>query len=641
MNCGVNFYQKGITITSPNNQNEIIMSGPKWNGLYMLDITPIIPHHAYAAQIPQNRTWHDWHKVMGHIYMGSIKMLKEKDMVKGIKVNSDIQSPQCISCIKAKSHIAPFPQQSKTEYKEIGDITFTDVWGPARTTGIRGERYYVSFTDGATRRTQIYFMKKKDVLRHIKDYQAFIKIQTSKNLKAMQFDGGGEYIDHEVINYLKSCEIRYEITAAYSPAQNGIAKRLNRTLIEHTCAMMLEHNIPYFLWPEAVAYACYLKNKSPTQALKELITPEEAFTGKKPDISMLQEFGVKCWVLQQDGQNSKLDPKSQKFIFVDLSDHGKAWRYWNPHSRQIQTSQNVIFENQTHEYHYTIPNPASSNNVTDTLNSPLLEGEQEISKQISGSQLDSKFDLEPPKTPKKTTTNYSVQPSNTPSKSHIPKPAPLPCECSARIASQPSIDYRVLNNPQARNKSPGWETVIPLSPDQKPTNEFALLSSNPITSDEPSSYYEAISRYDAAQWQDAMDKEITQLENTGTWELTELPADRKPIKYKWVLKVKRDHTGAITHYKGRLVAKGFSQIPGIDFIETFAPVVRLETFRTLIAIAACYKLDIHTMDVVGAYLNGELNETIYIEQPPGYEDRTNHVYRLRRPLYGLKQSGAI
>jgi len=143
------------------------------------------------------------------------------------------------------------------------------------------------------------------------------------------------------------------------------------------------------------------------------------------------------------------------------------------------------------------------------LNPPLLEEEQEISKQILGSQLNSKFDLEPSKTPKKTTTNYFVQLPNTPSELHIPKPAPLPHRCSAHIASQPSIDYCVLNNPQARNKPLGWETVILLSSDQKPTNEFALLSSNPTTSNEPLSYYEAISQHDAAQWQDTMDKEIT------------------------------------------------------------------------------------------------------------------------------------
>jgi len=131
MNCRVNFYQKRITITSSNNQNEIIMSGPKQNGLYMLNITPIISYYACTAQTPQNRTWHDWHKIMGHIYMGSVKILKKKDIVKGMEVNLDILLSQYILCIKAKSYVIPFPQQSKTEYKEISDITFTDVWGLA------------------------------------------------------------------------------------------------------------------------------------------------------------------------------------------------------------------------------------------------------------------------------------------------------------------------------------------------------------------------------------------------------------------------------------------------------------------------------------------------------------------------------
>ena len=125
-----------------------------------------------------------------------------------------------------------------------------------------------------------------------------------------------------------------------------------------------------------------------------------------------------------------------------------------------------------------------------------------------------------------------------------------------------------------------------------------------------------------------MNKEINQLNSMGTWELTELPADRKPIKCKWVLKLKRDHTGAIMQYKGQLVAKGFSQVPGIDFNDTFAPVVRLETFRLLMALAARYQLEIHVMDVVGAYLNGKITETIYMEQPPGYADGTNRVCKL-------------
>ena len=166
-------------------------------------------------------------------------------------------------------------------------MIFTNIQELAQTTGIKEKRYYISFTDGTTQCTQIYFIKKKNILKHIKDYQTFIKTQTSKNLKTIQFDSGEKYIDYEVIDYLKSYGIQYKITAAHSPAQNGTVKCLNRILIKHVRAMMLEHNIPYFLWPEAVAYACYLKNRSPTQALKELITPKEAFIGKKPNISML------------------------------------------------------------------------------------------------------------------------------------------------------------------------------------------------------------------------------------------------------------------------------------------------------------------------------------------------------------------
>ncbi|KIK66772.1 hypothetical protein GYMLUDRAFT_118686, partial [Collybiopsis luxurians FD-317 M1] len=87
------------------------------------------------------------HKIMGHIYMGSIRMMKEKNMVTGMEIDPSDPSPQCIPCIRAKSHANLFPQKSETEYNEIGEMTFTDVWGPARTTGIQGERYYVSFTD--------------------------------------------------------------------------------------------------------------------------------------------------------------------------------------------------------------------------------------------------------------------------------------------------------------------------------------------------------------------------------------------------------------------------------------------------------------------------------------------------------------
>jgi hypothetical protein len=103
--------------------------------------------------------------------------------------------------------------------------------------------------------------------------------------------------------------------------------------------------------------------------------------------------------------------------------------------------------------------------------------------------------------------------------------------------------------------------------------------------------------------------------------------------------LKTDQQGNIVRYKARLVAKGYSQIPGVDYFDTFAPVVRLESLRALLAIAAVKDLEMRQLDVKGAYLNGELQEEVFMEQPPGYDDGSGRKCRLMRTLYGLKQSG--
>ena len=131
-----------------------------------------------------------------------------------------------------------------------------------------------------------------------------METQTGKKLKKFHVDRGGEFINQEFKDFLAESGMELEITAAYSPAQNGIVERLNQTLVEHARAMMFNQNVPRYLWPEAVAYACYLKNQSPTQALAGM-TPYEAFSGKKPDVSVLQQFGQPCWVLNQGTDRDK------------------------------------------------------------------------------------------------------------------------------------------------------------------------------------------------------------------------------------------------------------------------------------------------------------------------------------------------
>ncbi|RHN42089.1 putative RNA-directed DNA polymerase [Medicago truncatula] len=137
-----------------------------------------------------------------------------------------------------------------------------------------------------------------------------------------------------------------------------------------------------------------------------------------------------------------------------------------------------------------------------------------------------------------------------------------------------------------------------------------------------------------------MDVEMKSIEKNRTWQLVDLPKGKDAIGLKWVYKTKYNEDGSVQKYKARLVVKGYSQQPGVDFNETFAPVVRMETIRTVLALAAQLELQVFQLDVKSTFLNGELEEEVYVKQPQGFEveGKEGKVYKLHKALYGLKQA---
>src|SRR6266481_8311967 len=201
--------------------------------------------------------------------------------------------------------------------------------------------------DAKTRRTQIYFSHMKtEVLCYFKEYKALIENQMNNKLKHFRSDSGGEYINELFKTFCAKAGIIMEQTAPHSPVQNGIAKWINRTLLEHARAMIFSKNISKTLWLEVIAYACYIKNRSPTRTLGSNTTPYKAFYNKKPNIARLQEFGIQCWIMVPEQWRTKLDPKAEQHIFMGITDNTKVWRYHNTRSKIIQTSRNVIFNKQ-------------------------------------------------------------------------------------------------------------------------------------------------------------------------------------------------------------------------------------------------------------------------------------------------------
>ena len=143
------------------------------------------------------------------------------------------------------------------------------------------------------------------------------------------------------------------------------------------------------------------------------------------------------------------------------------------------------------------------------------------------------------------------------------------------------------------------------------------------------------------EWERAIQSELAQLHEKGTWKLVEKPKNAIPISNKWVLTKKRDKEGNVVKYKACLVAHGFTQRPGQDYNETFSPVVHFETIRVLLAMVPGKKLKVWQLDVKGAYLNGKLTQPIYMEQPIGFGNGSGLVCMLIKGIYGLKQAGCI
>ena len=222
--------------------------------------------------------------------------------------------------------------------RKPGELTHTDVWGPAHVSSLQGYRYYVSIIDDVTRHCTISFMKTKyETMAKVKQYLVHIEHQHSLLPKAIRADNGCEYINKDLQVWCLDRGLEIQTTTPYTPEQNGIAERWNKTVVKLARSMILACDLPNELWPEAMSHATYIRNRAYMKAVLDK-TPHEKWLGQRPNILFVQEFGHPVWILNQELNASKLDARARQYIFIGYVDGPKAIKYYDSLFKTIKVS---------------------------------------------------------------------------------------------------------------------------------------------------------------------------------------------------------------------------------------------------------------------------------------------------------------
>jgi transposase InsO family protein len=350
----VRFNQEGCFIED---KGQLIAHARREGRMFILDATEVNTA-MYAKGLKAESDIELWHKRVGHVNLGKLRSMQTKGAVHGLpRFTSKHPDNVCEACQLGKQHRHPFLSERNVS-KGLLDVIHSDVWGPAQTATIGGCRYFVTFIDDYSRHTWICPMKSKsEVFSHFLKLKNRMENETNRKIRCLRSDGGQEYFSTEFKAFLEEKGIRREFSCRYTPQQNGVAERKNRTILEMARAMLHEKNMPKIYWAEAAVTAVYLINRCTAEGVHD-ITPHEKYFGTKPNLSHLKVFGSIAFVHVPDEKRRKLDPKSEKMIFVGYSLEQKGYKCFNPITQKSRVSRDVVFDEVTSWYGPTSVTPA-------------------------------------------------------------------------------------------------------------------------------------------------------------------------------------------------------------------------------------------------------------------------------------------
>ncbi|KAH9793297.1 hypothetical protein KPL71_004477 [Citrus sinensis] len=577
----------------------VILQGVRRHNLYYLkggitDEANVVEAH--------NDTTKLWHVRLGHAGEKSLQTLMRHGLLKGTKT---CKLNFCEHFVVGKKIKVKFGTANH-DTREILEYVHIDVWGPTKTASIGGSHYFITFVDDFSRRVWVYTMRVKDeVLDIFVKWKKLVETQTGRKIKVLRSNNGGEYTSDPFLQVCQNEGIKRHFTVRHTPQQNGVAKRMNRTLLEKVRCMLSNAGLDKKFWAKTVSYASHLVNRLPSVAIGGK-TPMEMWSGKHAqDYDSLHIFGYPAYYHVKDG---KLDPRARKAIFMGFKGGVKGFKLWDLEDKKFVCSRDVTFDE------VSMMKTSSSQQVENKT--------KEVLQQVE-------FDATPYVLVSSTLKNGSTM-EVTPRVEEEVVSSDVP-QNEETIYDVDNDDFIETRRPRREIKKLGW--LI---------KDMVVAYALPVIDDNiHNSFGEALRSSESDQWKLAIEEEIKSLHQNQTWELVKLSKEKRAIGNKWVYtKKQRSPNQTTPRYKARLVAKGFAQKEGIDYNEVFSPVVKHTTIRILLALVAEYELKLAQLDVKTAFLHGDLNEEIYMIQPCGFKvaENENHMCRLIKSLYELKQS---
>uniref|UniRef100_A0A2N9E1N9 Retrovirus-related Pol polyprotein from transposon TNT 1-94 n=1 Tax=Fagus sylvatica TaxID=28930 RepID=A0A2N9E1N9_FAGSY len=563
-----------------------------------------------------------WHRRLGHISIERIKRLVNEGVLNTLDF-TDFET--CVDCIKGKQ--TNKSKKGANRSSDILEIIHTDICSPDMDS--HGQKYFISFIDDYSRYMYLYMLyNKNEALDAFKIFKAEVEKQCGKQIKIVRSDRGGEYYGRYTedgqapgpfAKFLQEHGIVAQYTMPGSPDQNGVAERRNRTLLDMVRSMLSSSNLPKSLWAEALKTAVYILNRVPTKAVPK--TPFELWKGWKPSLRHMRVWGCPSEVRIYNPQEKKLDPRTISGYFIGYAERSKGYRFYCPsHSTRIVESRNAKFlENDLISGRDQTRNIVSENDHSESQPSTSSD---RLGIVYSTPQVQTGVEqpiIEVPQAADDIPVDQVVQ--------------ALPRTFEQRVEPHTSQEY---DGTTLRRSTRPKKSAIP--------DDYVVYLQesdyNIGAENDPESFSQAMSCKESELWYNAMKEEMNSMKSNGVWDLVELPNGVKAIGCKWVFKTKKDSLGNIERYKARLVAKGFTQKEGIDYTETFSPVSKKDSLRIILALVAHFDLELQQMDVKTAFLNGDLEEEVYMKQPEGFpsSDGEHLVCKLKKSIYGLKQA---